>query len=63
VSGFCPKHRSHFCPCLEPWLYSEDEKAAYESGKPTAAYGRFVDETSTHERTQLALIFSEEEGQ
>lgn len=59
MTPFCSEHRSHFCPCVEPWLYDDAEKAAYESGKTTAAYERFLDETRTHERAQLELIFVE----
>jgi hypothetical protein len=60
VTGFCAEHRSHFCPCQEPWLYDDAEKAAYEGGKPTAAYQRLKAETPEHEREQLALIFAGE---
>jgi hypothetical protein len=25
--GFCPEHRSWFCPCVFPWMYGRDLEA------------------------------------
>lgn len=28
-NGFCSRHKSHFCPCATPWMYTgKPEKAA-----------------------------------
>jgi hypothetical protein len=35
VSGgrFCKRHKSHFCPCACPWLYTTREREDYERGR------------------------------